>query len=112
MNPKQTIYFEITIAPHHAGFGMYQLGERHFSPESAYADESDLLSEIEVSFLPLDEALTDPNFIVAGVEDIRGKIDGGDPEQIFANIQDEPDNTQSIHYFGIESAEVPAEYWA
>lgn len=111
MDSTQTAYFEITISQAHSGFGMWQLGEQNFSTETAWADDSDLFSEIDFHFLSPDEALADSDFISAGVEDIRGKIYGGDPERIFAYIQKEPDNTQSISYFGIQSTEVPANYW-
>ena len=104
----QTAYKEITINRHHAGFGMYQIGEAN---GEAWANEADILLEISgngIEFLPLDEAIADPRYLAAGVEDIRGKIYGGDPAEIFASIGADGD----IGYFGIIECQVADNYWA
>lgn len=101
-----TAYYEVNISSASSGFGMFQLGEKNYSPEYAYADKSDLLAAIDENFLPLDEAIEDPAFIAAGIVDVRGRIYGGDPEQIFALLY-----CGDIVYFGVESAQVPENYW-
>ncbi|MBI4001580.1 MAG: hypothetical protein HY348_07335 [Nitrospira defluvii] len=112
MKTKQLIeaYYEISIEPHHAGFGMYQPGEHNYAPQYAWADLSDLEQEMadggSNALLPLDEALHDADFIGAGIDDIRGKIYGGDPLKIYAALR-----AGEIRYCGVERAEVPADYW-
>jgi hypothetical protein len=101
---------EITISTHHSGFGMYQLGEAN---GEAWASYYDLLQEIansDIIFLPLDEALTDPRFIAAGVEDISGKIYGGYHDEIFAALLENPGGQDEAYYFGILRIEVDSDY--
>lgn len=104
-------YYEIGISRHHAGFGMYELGEHNYSSDSAWAELSDLeqamIDGACGQLVPLAEALTDTDFLAAGVEDIRGKIYGGDPAYIYAiHLED-----GEIAYSGISVAEVESNYW-
>jgi hypothetical protein len=100
-------YYQVSIPS--AGFGMYQR-EPVFRSGSTWANLYDLEAEIAQSisdeFLPLDEALEDPAFVEAGVEDIRGRIYGGDPTNVYAILED-----GQIGYFGIEEVEAPDNYW-
>lgn len=107
------IYYEVTISPHHGGFGMYQLGEHNYSPQMAWALRSDLEDEISsaAEFLPIDAALADSEFQAAGIEDIRGRIYGGDPAHLYAVLDADPEGKLCIYYFGIEAAQVPENYF-
>jgi hypothetical protein len=103
-----TIYTQVLISPHHAGFGMYQAGEVHFSPESSYAVKSDLLRAIgenSDAVLPIAEAITSEEFLALGVEDIRGKI-YNQPSGVFAQISD-----GEVGYFGIDEREVADDFF-
>ena len=107
----KTAYYEIGITPHHSGFGMWELGNRNYSPEFAYADLTDLEQAMRDGgcddLLLIDEALTDTQFIVLGVIDIRGRIYGGNPALLYVARRD-----SELQYCGIETCEVPANYWA
>lgn len=106
MNDTVVAYREICISHHHAGFGMYQLGEAN---GEAWAYLSDLEKEMDHNLdcmLPLEEALQDDEFVAAGIEDIRGKIYGGDPTYIYANLSD-----GAITYYGIEEQAIAKDYW-
>ena len=108
---KVEAFREITISGHHAGFGMYQLGEAN---GDAWASVSDLIQEIAdsgITFLPLEEALSDHDFIAAGVKNICGKIYGGDPDSIFATLDETPDGQAEVNYFGIIEIKVDADQW-
>jgi hypothetical protein len=97
------IYTEVTIAPHHAGFGMYQRGEVQSGPETSCAFESDLIGRIAENsdeILSIEEAIVDAGFIAAGVEDIRGKI-YNEPSKVFARL-----DRGDLSYFGIVENEV------
>ena len=111
-NTKTTAAFtEVCISPAHSGFGMFQRGE---SNGTAWADCSDLEAEISsagLNFLPINEALADSEFISAGIEDISGKIYGGDPDHIYARIDDGPNGEKTVGYFGIDEIEVDEDYW-
>ena len=104
----KTAYYETQITPAHSGFGEYQRGEDQYSPQMAWADENDLLKEIDGDFEIIDDALQSERFINAGVEDIRGKIHGGNPEELYAILNE---TEGYVNYFGIESIEVPDDYW-
>lgn len=102
------IYTEVTIALHHAGFGMYQRGEVQSGPETSYAFESDLLEIIAQNseeVLPIEEAITSADFIALGVEDIRGKI-YNQPSKVFARI-----DRGELSYFGIVENEVADDFF-
>ena len=103
-----TGYKEICINPHHAGFGAYQASEAN---GDAWADESDLESEIVgngIDFLPLEEALKNPEYIAAGVEN---PTIYGDAGSIYASIESDPDGRQVVKYFGIIEVQVSPDYW-
>lgn len=105
---KMTIYTEVAITPHHGGFGMFQRGEDQSSPATSYACYSDLLrdaGENSDAVMPIDEAIADADFIVFGVEDIRGHI-YNQPDNVFARI-----NRGELSYFGIVATEVPDDFF-
>jgi hypothetical protein len=103
------IYTEVSIRPHHSGFGMFQTGELQVSPQASWADYGDLRFEIcqnSEAMLELSEALDDPEFQEAGVEDISGRIQN-QPDHLFARIND-----GTINYFGIVESEVPDNFYS
>jgi|LakMenEpi03Aug12_release.lakeMendotaPanAssembly.Ray.scaffolds.fasta_scaffold59545_7 hypothetical protein len=103
------IYTEVYITPHHSGFGMYQTGELQISPQTSWADFGDLTFEIAQNsdaVLELSEALEDPEFQAAGVEDISGRINN-QPDTLFARISD-----GNLNYFGIVESEVADDFYA
>jgi len=104
---KVEAYKEITVYHAHSGFGMYQIGE---SNGEAWESLYDLEVAIGVLFLPLAEALNDEAYIAAGVEDITGKIYGGDPDYLYARLDQSPDGLE-IGYFGINKIEVDNEQY-
>jgi hypothetical protein len=102
------IYTEVSILPHHSGFGMFQTGELQVSPQTSWADYGDLRFEIcqnSEAMLELSEALDDPEFQEAGVEDISGRIQN-QADYLFARIND-----GTINYFGIVESEVPDNFY-
>ena len=104
------IYTEVSIHAHHAGFGMWQSGERQTSPTCSFAFLSDLLEiaqqeNNEVSIISA--AITDPIFIALGVEDIRGKI-YNEPTYVFAYI----DKYDAVYYFGVDESDVSDDFFA
>lgn len=104
-----TIYTEVSIDPHHSGFGMYQGGGLEFGPETSFGALEDLIEIIAKSsyaVLPLEEALADPEFRALNVEDIRGLI-YNQPSRIFARIVD----GETIVYFGVEEVEVSDDFF-
>ena len=110
----QTAYTEVAIRQHFAGFEMFTRGEIDFSSGNAWAFLSDLEMEIAqngIEFLPIEEALQDPRYQAAGVEDIRGRIEGGDPDYLYARLDHDPDMGLEVAYFGVESAEVAEDLW-
>jgi hypothetical protein len=104
-----TIYTEVSINKHHAGFGMWQSGERQPSPTNSYAFYSDLIdavSQEQNGVYPIASAITDPVFIAAGVEDIRGKI-FNEPTYVFAYF----DKYDELRYFGVDESGVPDDFF-
>lgn len=102
-------YTEVSITPHHSGFGMFQTGELQISPETSWADYSDLkfaIAQNSDAMLELSEALEDPEFQEAGVEDISGHI-YNEPDTLFARI-----HKGTLNYFGIVESEVPDDFYA
>jgi hypothetical protein len=68
------IYTPIAINPAHSGFGMYQSDHCQPNPFDSWAEKGELIHEMTVNsdrFLKLEHALTEPDFIELGVEDIR-----------------------------------------
>jgi hypothetical protein len=103
------IYTEVYIRPADSGFGMYQTGELQISPQTSWADFGDLTFEIAQNsdaVLELSEALEDPEFQAAGVEDISGRINN-QPDTLFARISD-----GNLNYFGIVESEVADDFYA
>ena len=97
------IYTEVSINPASSGFGMYDRGELQIGTEFSFAYFSDLIQAIAENVddaMPLADALNDPDFIEAGVENIRGSI-CNEPATIYAII-----NNGELHYIGIEESEV------
>lgn len=108
------IFYEVAIRSSHGGFGMFEAGERDYSPLSAWASLSDLENEVfatGLDFLPIDEALCDSRFEAAGIEDIRGGIYGGDPLHLYAVLDTSTWDRPTVYYFGIETATVPDDYF-
>lgn len=104
-------YKEVVITNHHAGFGMYELGEAN---GEAWAFSEDIIGEISsngVSFLSLDEALQDARYIDAGAEDIKGRIYGGDPDEIYVILEKDYEGKEYVYYFGIIEVKVAENYW-
>lgn len=102
-------YYELSITPHHAGFGMYDRGEDNCSREHAWANLPDLEAEMMSNaedLLPLDEARTNDAFLAAGITNIRGRIYGGDPTYLYAYLSD-----GELAYTGVDSVEVPEDFW-
>ena len=103
------IYTEIFIHPADSGFGMYQTGPLQASPQTSWADYSDLrfaIAQNSDAMLELSEALDDPEFQEAGVEDISGRI-YDEPNTLFARI-----HKGELNYFGIVESEVADDYYA
>lgn len=106
------IFYEVAISPSHGGFGMYDTGEHNYSPQNAWVSLSDLENELfakGLDFLPIDEAISASEYQAAGVEDIRGRIYGGDPKHLYAGLSDYEGS--GVYYFGIEAAEVSDDYF-
>jgi hypothetical protein len=103
------IYTEVFIHPANSGFGMYQTGELQVSPETSWADYSDLKSAIAQNsdaVLELSEALDDPEFQEAGVEDISGRV-YHTPNTLLARI-----HKGTLNYFGIVESDVADDFYA
>jgi hypothetical protein len=103
------IYTEVSIRPSDSGFGMYQVGELQISQQTSWADFGDLkfaIAQNSESMMELSEALEDPEFQEAGVEDISGRI-YNQPDTLFARIND-----GTLNYFGIVESEVPDNFYA
>lgn len=105
---KVTGYFEVVIRPHHSVFGMWERIDPTISPDNVWRYDSDLILEMTNNLCLefLDDALKDPEFIELGIEDIRGKIYNGDPDQIFVYV-----TKNQIYYTGIDEVEVPENFW-
>jgi hypothetical protein len=103
------IYTEVSIRPSDSGFGMYQVGELQIGPQTSWADYGELKFEIaqnSEAMMELSEALDNPEFQEAGVEDISGRI-YNQPDTLFARIND-----GTLNYFGIMESEVPDNFYA
>lgn len=83
-------YHEVAITPHHAGFGMWQVGEAG----EGWADEEDLVAEIAANFKGDIYELGEDE-IPESVEDIRGKI-YNQPSRVFALVDGD-----DIWYVGV-----------
>ena len=103
-----TIYTEFTIKPADSGFGMWQRGEKQVGPQTSYADLSDLVMDGEL--IDLEAALEDPDFIEAGIEDIRGRI-YNEPGRIYCVLVEEGDGSPCVRYFGVDEDEVPEDFF-
>ena len=103
------IYTEVSVRPANSGFGMYQTGELQIGRQASWADFGDLCFEIAQNSEAmgyLNQALDDPEFQEAGVEDISGRI-YNQPDHLFARIND-----GTLNYFGIVESEVPDNFYA
>ncbi len=105
-----TIYTECNIKPAHSGGGMWQRDEKQVGRETSYADLYDLVMAGEL--IDLDDALADEDFIKAGIEDIRGRVDN-EPGMIYCKIDEQGDGDGSpcVRYFGIEEDEVEDDFF-
>lgn len=103
------IYTEVSIHKHPTGVGMWRAGELRASPGNSFIFCSNLLANIEnesMFVMQIEDAIGDPDFITAGIENIWGKI-YNEPTLVFARI----DNWKDLSYFGIEESEVPETYF-
>jgi len=103
-----TIYTEYTIKPADSGFRMWQRGEKQVGPQTSYAYLSDLVMDGEL--IDLEAALEDPDFIEAGIEDIRGRI-YHEPGRIYAVLGEESDGSPCVLYYGVDEDEVPEDFF-
>lgn len=103
----QTVFTAVVILPHHAGFGMWQRGELSVGPTTSYAVLSDL--ERAGDLTPLGEALQDPEFRAAGIEDIRGRI-YNQPGRLYARLEKSIDGV-SVAYHGVVESEVSEDFF-
>ena len=101
------VYTEATITPHHAGFGMYQRGELQVGSETSFAVLSDLERAGDIT--PLADALRDPEFQAAGIQDIRGLI-YNQPQHLYAKLQDGYEGKE-VSYYGVEATEVDENFF-
>lgn len=103
-----TIYTACNIKPADSGFGMWQRGEKQTGRETSYADLYDLV--MAGSLTDLDDALANEDFIAAGIEDIRGRIEN-EPDRIYVVLGEECDGSPCVHYCGVEEDEVPEDFF-
>ncbi len=103
-----TIYTSCSIMPAPSGFGMWQRGEKQMGRETSYADLYDLV--MAGGLIDLEAALEDPDFIEAGIEDIRGRI-YNEPGMIYCVLDEEGDGSPCVRYFGVEEDEVPEDFF-
>lgn len=113
--PNMKVYTEVTITPHHAGFGMFQRGELQVSLENSFKYKEDiicLISDLGIKIAPLSWALKNKEFLDMGVEDIRGRI-YNEPANIYVILKDESDdpNDSKFEYMGIEETEVSEDFF-
>ena len=102
------VYTECTIKQHHAGFGLFERGELSVRPDTSYEDIANLVCESELT--PLDDALHDPAYQAAGVEDIRGRI-CNEPSHIYVSLVDDDANDPKVIYRGVEESEVAQDFF-
>lgn len=103
-----TIYTECNIRPTASGFGLFERSEVQIGPEISFVNLSAL--EAAGDLTPLDEALSDSDFVGAGVSDIRGLV-RNQPAHIYARIfRDSPEGPR-VEYYGVESTEVPDDFF-
>ena len=102
------VYTECTIKQHHAGFDMFERGELSVSPDTSYEDLANLVYESELT--PLADALNDPEFQAAGIEDIRGRI-YNEPAHIYVSLVDDDANDPKVIYRGVEESEVAQDFF-
>lgn len=108
-----TVYTQVCITPHHAGFGMWESGELQVSPENSWALRSDLLHVIGENFdevLPIAEALEREDLLALGVENIEGRIYNG-PDCLYVAVSENGEGEKEFGYFGIEETQVPENFF-
>lgn len=102
------IYTEVVINPASSGFGMYQTDFYHFNSMDSWAFKGDLLHAIRDNsdrLLKIEDALTDPEFLEQGVEDIRGRIIN-QPAEIYARL-----DRGWLNYVGIAETDVEESFF-
>ena len=102
------IYTEVVINPASSGFGMYQTDHYHFNSMDSWAFKGDLLHAIRDNsdrLLKIEDALTDPEFLEQGVEDIRGRIIN-QPAEIYARL-----DRGWLNYVGIAETDVEESFF-
>ena len=105
---KMTIYTSCSITPAASGFGRWERGEKQTGRETSYADLYDLVMAGEL--IDLETALADDDFIAAGVEDIRGRIEN-EPGMIYCVIDEEGYGYPCVLYCGVEEDEVDEDFF-
>lgn len=103
-----TIYTQVGIHAASSGFGAFEAGEEHYGPQNSFAVLGDLKQAVGQAldrFLPIEDAIIDPEFIALCVQDIRGLIQNS-PGHIHAEIRD-----GELGYFGIAEREVAESFF-
>lgn len=93
-----TKYYEVTIKPHYAGFGMWQASTEKPGDDNLWDDVNDLLSECTSNVGPLYELGVDD--LPDGLEDIRGSI-YNEPDRVFGYFVRDSQGESEGYYFGI-----------
>lgn len=91
------MYAEVTIKPADGGFGLYQC-ERPSARAYEWEDDLDLLSAMRQDLRLYELGVDD---LPDGIKDIRGSIEKGEPDRVFAQIDSDGHTT----YTGIDSSE-------
>jgi hypothetical protein len=103
------VYTAVQITPHHAGFGMYQVGELQVSSINSYECFDDLIYYMcENSFAceNIEDALSLDEFIRKGIVDVRGHV-YNEPNDIYAVI----DDYGALSYFGVVESNVSEDFY-
>ena len=94
---ERPMYQEVTVTPHHAGFGEWQVGEGG----ELWVDTEDLLNAIREAICTTNQGgdiyELGSDELPASVEDIRGRIHN-EPARIFAAVIE-----GEVTYFGISA---------
>ena len=94
------MYYELMILPHHAGFGMYQRGEAN---GEGWVNPTDLIQEIYQQ-APGTVYEVGRDELPKGIKDIRGLIQDGDPDYLFAWQYDDHGDLRTAYCGIIEKA--------
>ena len=87
---------------------MWQRGEKQVGAQTSYADLNDLIMAGDL--IDLETALEDPDFIEAGIQDIRGRI-YNETSLIYCAICEQGYESPCVLYYGIEEDEVEEDFF-